>query len=64
MHEDLLTIDEVAAKARISVRTLYRLIATGRGPNVTEIGARRFVREDHRVAWMEANVRQPTHEVA
>ena len=64
VREDLSTLDEVAASARISVRTLYRLIATGRGPVVTEIGGKRFVREEHRIAWLDASARHDDGEAA
>lgn len=64
MVNELHTLEEIAVQSRVSLRTLQNLIASGRGPVTTKIGGRRFVREDHRVAWMEANVHQPGHEVA
>ena len=52
---DLLTIDECAARLRISVRTLQRLIADGRGPVLTRIGGKVFVRVDQLTGWIERN---------
>ena len=56
---NLLTLDETAERARISMRTLLKLLATGRGPVITKLGARTFVRADHYVEWIEANAQRP-----
>ena len=60
----LLTLDETAGRARISLRALLRFIAEGRGPVVTKLGARTFVREDHYATWIEANARHNGGEAA
>ena len=52
---DLLSVDEAAARVRISVRTLQRLIADGRGPALTRIGGRRFIGAEQLGRWVERN---------
>ena len=51
----LLTYGEAAARARLGESTLKRFMAQGRGPALTRLGGRRFVREDHLVQWLNAN---------
>ena len=58
---DLLTLDETAERARISMRTLLKLVADGRGPVITKLGARTFVRADHFAQWIEGNARPARH---
>ena len=64
MDDKLHTLDEIAVLSRISLRTLQTLIATGRGPITTKIGGRRFVREDHRAAWVDQNAQHSGTEAA
>lgn len=62
---DLLTLDETAKRARISMRTLLKLVADGRGPVITKLGARTFVRADHFAQWIQSNARaEPLRPVA
>lgn len=49
----LLTRPEVAERARISVKTLGKLIRSDRGPVVTRIGGRVFVRPEHLSSWLD-----------
>ena len=49
----LLTRSEAARKARISPTTLGKLIRSDRGPTVTRIGRRLFVRSEHLVSWID-----------
>ncbi|WP_428377748.1 helix-turn-helix transcriptional regulator [Lichenicoccus sp.] len=58
---DLLTLDETAERARISMRTLLKLVAEGRGPVITKLGARTFVRADHFAQWIEGNAQTSRH---
>ena len=55
MADELLTLTEAAARARISARHLDRLIAAGTGPSVTTIGLRRLISAEHLQSWIEAN---------
>jgi len=47
------TIDQAAAAANISSRTLMRQLANRSGPAVTKIGRRVVVRSDMLQAWLE-----------
>ncbi len=49
----LLTRGEAAQKARISASTLGKLIRSDRGPVVTRIGGRVFVRPEHLASWID-----------
>ena len=49
----LLTRGEAAQKARISLATLGKLIRTDRGPVVTRIGHKVFVRPEHLASWLD-----------
>lgn len=49
----LLTRVEAAERVRICPRTLRRLISENRGPIVTKIGRKQFVRPEHLVAWID-----------
>jgi hypothetical protein len=45
----------VATECRMSLATLRREIAAGRGPKVTQLSARRFgVQRRHRREWLDA----------
>ena len=55
MPDDLFTLTEAAARARVSARHLDRLIAAGSGPRVTTIGLRRLITAEHLQSWIEAN---------
>ena len=48
----LLTKEDVAARARISVRTLEMLIKQQKGPRRTFIGKRGFIAEDDCDSWL------------
>lgn len=52
-HHVLLNKREAAARARISERTLDRILAAGDGPVVTRIAGRVLIREDYLDAWIE-----------
>ncbi len=47
------TIDQAAAVANISPRTLKRRLANRSGPAVTNIGRRVVIRSDMLQAWLE-----------
>jgi uncharacterized membrane protein len=53
MHHLLLTKREAASRARISERTLERILANGSGPAVTRIAGRVLIREDYLTAWID-----------
>jgi hypothetical protein len=50
----LLNKREAAARARISERTLERILAAGDGSAVTRIAGRVLIWEDYPDAWIEA----------
>ncbi len=54
MSLELLTLREVATKARIGRTTLAEMLARGDGPRVTRIGGRVFVRADRLDDWIES----------
>ena len=54
----LMTLPETAERARITTRTLMAHIAGGTGPTVTKLGGRALIRDDHFLAWLDANARQ------
>ncbi len=55
----LLTYGEAAQKARISASTLGKLIRSDRGPVVTRIGDRVFVRPEHLSSWLDRCAEPP-----
>ena len=55
----LLTRGEAARKARISASTLGKLIRSDRGPVVTRIGGRLFVRPEHLESWIDRCAESP-----
>lgn len=57
----LLTRGEAAQKARISLVTFGKLIRADRGPVVTRIGRKQFVRPEHLLNWLDrcAEPREP-----
>lgn len=52
-YEELLTAQEVAAIARVHVRTFYRWCRSGAGPDETVMGGSVRYRESDVRAWME-----------
>lgn len=52
---DLLTVPEAAQHARLTERTLWRLIARGVGPAVTRLGGSTYIRTDRLGEWIEDN---------
>lgn len=59
MTNELLTMPEAAALARVSERTLHTYIKTGRGPAVTKISNRNMFRPADFAAWIKANTNAP-----
>jgi excisionase family DNA binding protein len=53
MLEPLLSIPEVAAQLRVSVRTIYRLIDDGKLPSPVKIGARSLIPVSAVVAYLK-----------
>jgi predicted DNA-binding transcriptional regulator AlpA len=54
----ILTIAEFAKLNRISVTTLYRIVARGCGPKIIKLSVRRVgIRESDAVAWQDARIR-------
>jgi predicted DNA-binding transcriptional regulator AlpA len=52
------SLSEFAAIVGISLPTLRRLIASGTGPQITQLSARRVgVRDSHGQEWLEARAR-------
>lgn len=52
------SLPETAAVAGVSIATLRRLIAGGKGPKVTQLSARRIgIRESHLAQWLDARAR-------
>ena len=49
----LMTRQEAAALARITLPTLNRLIRDGQGPNLTQIGGKSFVSEGEFARWID-----------
>jgi predicted DNA-binding transcriptional regulator AlpA len=55
----ILTKKEAAQRNRISLRLLERLIASGEGPPIIQLGARRVgIDEDDNDAWLRSRRRQ------
>ena len=59
MGRQLLTAAEVAEQLRVSTMTIYRLIRSGELPAV-RVGRNYRVREEDLVAYLEAQVVDPT----
>ena len=53
---------KVAAELNLSLRTLRKWRAEGRGPAFTKIGRRVFYRDASRDAWLRAREVQPVRE--
>ena len=52
----VVSLKETAAICDLSVATLRRVIAAGRGPKLTRLSARRVgVRQSHRETWLAAH---------
>ena len=60
----LLTRQETAERARISVPTLDRLVKAGRGPALVRLGKRVFVTETELACWIERSGSSTTTPVA
>ena len=50
---------EAAERARICPRTLAKLISANRGPIVTKIGRKQFVRPEHLSSWLDRCAEPP-----
>ncbi|WP_415430076.1 helix-turn-helix transcriptional regulator [Acetobacter malorum] len=48
----LLSLDEVAHLARVTSRTMRKYLSENKGPVMTRIGGRVFVRRDHFESWL------------
>jgi predicted DNA-binding transcriptional regulator AlpA len=57
-EHEYLTFDEVAKKARMSRRALYKKRASGKGPRCIDTGGRLLVSRADFAAWMESQ-REP-----
>nr|WP_302480859.1 helix-turn-helix domain-containing protein [Acetobacter estunensis] len=55
-NPSLLSVDETARLARVHPRTMRRYLADNIGPDMTRIGGRVFIREDHFRAWLRRSV--------
>jgi excisionase family DNA binding protein len=55
MTNNVYTVSELCAKARISRSLFYKLLANGKGPPLVRFGRRVVIREEDAAAWLAAS---------